>query len=124
LSKWSDFLYAKQRVYRLSTCELNLAPIMGVVSLAAIGRLIAMLSVSLAVLGLALPVAARDRPNEEAVTVALNEADNSAVNGVAMLSATGGQTDVAIRLTEHSRRTRTLSARTSGTTSSRIGCFR
>ena len=72
---------------------------MGVVSLAAIGRLIASLNVSLAVLGLVLPVATQDRPNEEAVTVTLNEVDDSGVRVVAMLSANGSGTDVAIRLT-------------------------
>ena len=72
---------------------------MGVVSLAAIGRLIATLNVSLAVLGLVLPVAAEDRPNEEAVMVTLNEVDDSGVRIVAMLSGNGNGTDVAIRLT-------------------------
>jgi hypothetical protein len=72
---------------------------MGVVSLAAIGQLIATLNVSLAVLGLVLPVAAQDRSNEEAVTITLNEVDDSGVRGVAILSANGGGTDVAIRLT-------------------------
>jgi hypothetical protein len=67
---------------------------MGVVSLAAIGRLIATLSVSLAVLGLVLSVAAQDRPNEEAVTVTLNEVDDSGVSSVAMMSANACRTDV------------------------------
>jgi hypothetical protein len=69
---------------------------MGVVTPAAIGQLIATRDVSLAVLGLVLPVAAQDQPNEEAVTVTLNDVDDSGVSGVAMLSANGGRTDVRV----------------------------
>jgi precorrin-6B methylase 2 len=99
LSKWSDFPYTKQQVCDLSTCELTLAPGMGVVSLTTIGGSIATLNVSLAVLGLMLPVAAQDRLNEDAVTVTLNQVDESGVRVVEMPSGKGSGADVAIRVT-------------------------